>query len=94
MMVDLGGGVLVSDRDIVGIFDLDITSQSYRTRQYLREAQDRGQILTVDAEELPKSFVVCAAGEEQSVILSPLAPKTLHRRVQSGGMGAVGEGLV
>ena len=86
MMVDLGGGVLVSDRDIVGIFDLDITSQSYRTRQYLRQAQDRGQILTVDAEELPKSFVVCAVKGEQSVILSPLAPKTLQRRIRTGSV--------
>ena len=31
----LGRGYVVSDADIVGIFDLDITSQSHLTRKFL-----------------------------------------------------------
>lgn len=35
----LGNGVLVDEKDVIGIFDLEITSQSYRTRQYLNRAE-------------------------------------------------------
>jgi hypothetical protein len=35
--------------------------------------------------EIPKSFVVCAPpGEGQTVILSPLSPQTLQKRMENG----------
>ena len=46
---------------IVGIFDLDITSQSHLTRKYLSAAEKAGQVVNA-AEDIPKSFVVCAMG--------------------------------
>jgi hypothetical protein len=86
MILNLGNGVLVNEREIVGIFDLEITSQSHRTRQYLKEAEQRGHVRYVDIMEIPKSFVVCAPpGEGQTVILSPLSPQTLQKRMESGG---------
>ena len=92
MILNLGNGVLVKEKDVVGIFDLEITSQSHRTRQYLKEAEQRGHVRYVDINEIPKSFVVCAApGEGQTVILSPLSPQTLQRRWENGG--AVGAAL-
>ena len=44
MYLHLGQNTLVRDREIIGIFDLDITSQSLRTRQYLAAAEQRGQV--------------------------------------------------
>ena len=38
MYLHLGKGKIVSTEDIVGIFDLDITSQSHLTRKYLTMA--------------------------------------------------------
>ena len=35
MYLHLGKGSIVNDSEIVGIFDLDITSQSHLTRKYL-----------------------------------------------------------
>ncbi|MCD8335412.1 MAG: DUF370 domain-containing protein [Clostridiales bacterium] len=81
MYLHLGNGVLVDEKDVIGIFDLEITSQSYRTRQYLNRAEKNGHVTYVDIEELPKSFVVCASkGQRQTVYLSPLASQTLQRR--------------
>ncbi len=88
MYLNLGSGVLVREQDVVGIFDLEITSQSYRTRQYLKEAEKRGHVSYVDIEEIPKSFIVCAqAGEGQTVIISPLSPQTIQKRIENGSFG-------
>ena len=54
----IGQNVMVNDRRIIGIFDLDITSQSAQTRRFLDQAEQEGVVLDVSG-ELPKSFVVC-----------------------------------
>ena len=69
--------------DIVGIFDLDITSQSHLTRRYLRLAEQAGQVVNA-AEDIPKSFVVCRDGETTRVYLSQMASATLLRRAEAG----------
>ena len=69
--------------DIVGIFDLDITSQAHLTRRYLRLAEQAGQVVNA-AEDIPKSFVVCRDGETTRVYLSQMASATLLRRAEAG----------
>ncbi len=85
MYLHLGQSTVIDDRDIIGIFDLDITSQSYRTRQFLNRAEQAGQVESV-SEELPKSFVVCQrAGEkEQRVYLAQPSSGTLLKRIKTG----------
>lgn len=84
MYLHLGNGVLADEKDIIGIFDLEITSQSHRTRQYLNQAERRGHVSYVDIEEIPRSFLVCARpGEGQTVIISPLSPQTLQKRAEN-----------
>ena len=85
MYLHLGQSTVILDRDIIGIFDLDITSQSYRTRQYLSRAERAGQVETV-SEELPKSFVLCQrrGSEQQRVYLAQPGSKTLARRAARG----------
>ena len=56
MYVTLGDAVL-SDRDVVGVFDMDATTVSVRTRDFLRAAQDGGRVVNTSY-ELPKAFVV------------------------------------
>ena len=79
----LGKGTVVPTAGIVGIFDLDITSQSHLTRRFLREAEQRGQIVNA-AEDIPKTFVVCREGEQVRVYLSQMVAATLLRRAESG----------
>lgn len=88
MYLHLGNGVLVEERDIIGIFDLEITSQSYRTRQYLNQAEKNGQVQYVDIAQLPRSFIICAQrGTRQRVYISPLGARTLQRRCARGEIG-------
>ena len=47
MYLHLGQNTIVHDREIIGIFDLDITSQSHRTRDYLNRAERGGDVVNV-----------------------------------------------
>ena len=79
MYLHLGSGAVVRRRDIIGIFDLDNTSQSHITRKYLAAAEKSGQVVSV-AEDLPKSFVVCSDNGTTRVYLSQMATQTLYKR--------------
>lgn len=80
MYVAFGKEKFVFSDEIVGIFDLDITSRSHLTRQFLREAEKAGSVVNT-AEDLPKSFIVCREKEKNVVYLSQMAPSTLIRRL-------------
>lgn len=85
MYLHLGKGTVVSCGDIIGIFDLDITSQSHLTRKYLTMAEKAGQVINA-AEDIPKSFVVCRYGDRMNIYLSQMAASTLLRRFEAGIM--------
>ena len=80
MYLALGPATVVRDDEIIGIFDLDITSQSHRTRAFLRRAEQAGQVESA-TEDLPKSFVLCQGRDHQRVILAQPNPATLVRRL-------------
>ena len=79
MYLHLGKGAVVRKDEIVGIFDLDITSQSHLTRKYLAMAEKAGEVESV-SEELPKSFVVCEGQGRRRLILSQMNTATLLKR--------------
>lgn len=85
MYLHLGSNTVIRDREIIGIFDLDITSQSYRTRQYLNRAEKAGQVINAAEEQLPKSFVLCRRkGEKgQRVYLAQPNSATLQKRLKN-----------
>ncbi len=79
--IHLGKGTLVRDDEILGIFDLDITSQSHLTRKFLSLADKSGKVVNA-AEDLPKSFVLCEQRGEIRVYLSQMASATLLKRAE------------
>ncbi len=84
MYLHLGSSVVIRQRDVVGIFDLDNTTSSRITRDLLTRAQQAGRVVTV-GDDLPKSFLLCRdeAGET-TVYLSQLSSATLLKRMESG----------
>ncbi len=83
MYLHLGKGSVIETGEILGIFDLDITSQSHLTRAYLTAAEKSGQVINA-AEDIPKSFVVAEKDGQRRVYLSQLASATLLKRAESG----------
>jgi hypothetical protein len=75
----VGKGAVVRDDEIVGIFDLDVTSQSHLTRKYLAACEKAGQVESA-SDDLPKSFLVCAGGGKRRLVLSPMNTATLLKR--------------
>ena len=73
----LGGDAVCREDAVVGVFDLDNTSWSHRTRSFLTRGEQEGRVVNA-AEDIPRSFVLCADG---TVILTQPTPATLARRL-------------
>lgn len=81
MYLYLGQTTMVAHRDIIGIFDLDNTSWSHRTRRFLAQAQQTGTLVAL-GHDLPRSFLLCGDGRHSTVYMSQFNTATLIRRVE------------
>lgn len=85
MYLHLGKGKIIAKDEIVGIFDLDITSQSHLTRKFLSMSEKAGNVENA-AEDIPKSFVVCSSGEGTKLYLSQMSSATLLKRCEQNSL--------
>ena len=82
MYIHLGQETVIKSSDVIGIFDLESTTISKNSRDYLTKAEKNGEVLTVSY-ELPKSFIVCSDKKrEQKVYISQISSTTLQKRVE------------
>ena len=82
MYLHLGQSVVVPEADVIGIFDLDNTTGSHITRNFLGDAEKAGRVVNV-SDELPRSFIVSGKDKELTVYLSQLSPQTLLKRTET-----------
>lgn len=80
MHLSTGNDMAVREKSINGIFDLDNTTTSRRTREFLEGAEKEGQVVPCD--ELPKSFLLTAEYGLPRVYLTSLNVQTLGRRLE------------
>ena len=80
MYLSIGNDMAVRDRSIIGIFDMDNTSTSKRTREFLAKAEKEGQVVPCD--DLPKSFVLTAEYGLDRIYLTALSSSTLEKRLK------------
>ncbi|MBQ8360239.1 MAG: DUF370 domain-containing protein [Oscillospiraceae bacterium] len=78
MYLSIGNDMAVRERSVVGIFDMDNTTTSKRTRIFLEKAQKEGVVVPCD--DLPKSFVVTVEYGMTKVYESTLSSATLEKR--------------
>ena len=79
MYLSIGNDMAVRERSIIGVFDLDNTTTSRRTREFLEAAEKEGQVVPCD--ELPKAFLLTAEYGLPRVYLTALNVQTLERRL-------------
>jgi hypothetical protein len=77
--IHLGQDVIVEESTVIGIFDMDNTTQSRITVNFLNNAEKNGCIVNI-SDDIPKSFVVCEKRGRVTVYLSQLNPATLLKR--------------
>jgi hypothetical protein len=80
VFLHLGGDEIVHVKDIVVMMDMEKTTISAITREFLRTGEEEGFIKTILEDEIPKSFVVAYKNCMQVIYLSPLSVSTLYRR--------------
>ena len=78
MYLSIGNDMAVRDSSILGIFDLDNTTTSKRTRAFLEQAEREGQVVPCD--DLPKSFLLTDEYGLTRVYLTSLNAATLQKR--------------
>ena len=80
MYLSLGNDMAVRESSIIGIFNMDNTSTSARTRLFLEKAEKMGEVVPCD--DLPKSFVLTAEYGFSRVHLTSLSTQTLEKRLK------------
>ena len=91
MLVHIGKDKLISDKDIIGIFDLEnTTGDGSDTEKFLSEAEKNGNveyILSLDlfkAIDTPRAFVVCNSEKtENKVYITGFSSETLVRKTEN-----------
>ncbi|MBR4289408.1 MAG: DUF370 domain-containing protein [Oscillospiraceae bacterium] len=80
MYLSIGNDMAVREKNIIGIFDMDNTSTSKRTREFLSAAEKNGEVVPCD--DLPKSFVLTAEYGLNRIYLTALSAATLEKRLK------------
>ena len=82
MYLEIGQEKIIIDKNILGIFDLDNTTVSKATREYINTASKKGECITVSLEELPKSFIVTTEKNDRKIYISPFNTSTIFKRIK------------
>ncbi len=80
MYLSIGNDMAVRQKSIIGIFDMDNTSTSKRTRAFLEQAEKEGQVVPCD--DLPKSYVLTSEYGMTRLYLTALSSQTLEKRLK------------
>ena len=79
MYLSIGNDMAVRERSVIGIFDLDNTTTSRRTREFLERAEKNGEVVPCD--DLPKSFLLTAEYGLARVYLTTYSTATLEKHM-------------
>ena len=81
MYLHLGQDVVVNTREVVAVLDMDNTTVSKITKEFLKGSEEEGFVVNV-SEELPKSYVICEREGKVCVYISPISSSTLLKRAE------------
>ena len=79
MYIPIGNDMAVREDSIIGIFDLDNASAAKSTREFLRNAEEAGEVVTV-TDELPKTFVLTREFMMDRVYLTQFSSAAMEKR--------------
>ena len=82
MYIHLGSDTVVNSKDIIAIMDMDTATVSKNSRDFLRKGQYKGNVINVEEEQIPKSFVVCKKDKDFVIYITNISSKTLEGRVK------------
>ncbi len=82
MFLHIGGDYIVSMKDVVAIVDMEKSTISQDTRNFLKISDEEGFIINVVEDEMPKSFIITQEKHKSKIYLSPISTSTLYKRYE------------
>lgn len=83
MYLHLGNNYLVNTDNVIGIFDIENTSTSSITKNFLSNKNKAYKIINVSY-DMPKSFIICMnENKEQFLYISNISVSTLKKRAKN-----------
>ncbi|APM37267.1 MULTISPECIES: extracellular matrix regulator RemB [Clostridium] len=79
MFLHLGENIVVPIKDVIGIFNVETSTYSSDTTQFLRMAEEDGFIQKITNDK-PKSFIIAEVNKKSKIYLSPISSSTLTKR--------------
>lgn len=79
MYLHLGSDIVIAFDNVVAVCDIDKTTVSKDTKDFLSSAEKKGEATNLST-DLPKSFVVCSKRKKQNVYITQISPQTLFKR--------------
>ncbi len=80
MYLHLGRDTVVNSENVIAILDLESTSVSKNTRDFLKIVEEEGFVRNV-SEEIPKTFVLCEIDGQSVIYITNISSKALAGRV-------------
>lgn len=84
MFLHIGGNYVIPVKNIIAIMDLETTSLSKDTKEFLKVAEEEGFVKGV-TDEIPKSYIITEFNKKSEIYLSAISSATLQKRVNSLG---------
>ena len=81
MYLHLGKDVSVNTKNIIAILDLESTSVSKHTREFLKIVEEEGFVRNV-SEEIPRTFVLCEINGQSVVYITNISSRALAGRTE------------
>lgn len=87
MYLHIGNNAIIRTEDIIGIFDLDSSTVSFKTRNFLSFSEKNGEVVNICnvCTDLPKSFILCRENGKNKIYICQLSPVTLIKRASHFG---------
>lgn len=79
MFVHIGGDVVIPLKNIIAIMDMETTTISKDTRDFLKIAEEEGFVESISS-DLPKSFIITEQEKKSKIYLSNISSVTLLKR--------------
>jgi hypothetical protein len=81
LFIHIGDNIIIPVDEIVGIFDLEGTTITGITRDFLKVAEEEGFVIATSS-RMPKSFVITVRNNQNLIYLSSLSVNKLKKRVK------------
>ena len=79
MFLHIGGDVVIPMKNVIAIMDIESTTTSKDSREFLKVAEEEGFIESI-SNDLPKSFIITEYEKKSKIYLSPISSVTLQKR--------------